>query len=93
MEKNSRQDRGYLKAQVAGQGVHGVQGLYRFRWRNRGHRACLHPGSHSLAEKDNETQVATCALRQHVLSQLLISSHPILAGHSLGQRGLYRGFF
>ncbi len=84
MKKNSRQDNGCLGAHVAGQAANGVQGLYRFfgrRW-NRSQRTCggPYPAGHSLTEEEDEAEATAGKLTQHVLSQLLVTSHPILRG-------------
>jgi len=72
MEKNPRQDYGCLGAHVAGQGANGVKRLYRFsgwRWsRSHGTSGGPHPGSHSLAEEEDEAEATAGALTQSVFS-------------------------
>jgi hypothetical protein len=96
-EQDSRQDDGRLGAHIAGQWAKGVQRLYEFPdwlW-NRGERTCggPHPGGHSLAEEQDETEAAAGGMTQYIVSQLLVTNYPILAGGGLGQRGVHRGFF
>ena len=95
MQKNPSQDHGRSGAHVAGQGASSVPGPCRSfdRRRNRMERTGPHPGGHSLAEEEHEAETAAGGLTQHVLSQLLITSHPILRDCGLGQRFVHRSFF
>jgi hypothetical protein len=46
-----------------------------------------------LAEKQDETEATAVGLTQHIVSQLLVTDHPILSGYGLWQRFVHRSFF
>jgi hypothetical protein len=46
-----------------------------------------------LAEKQDEAEATAGSLTQHIVSQLLVTNHPILSGSRLGQRFAHCGFF
>jgi hypothetical protein len=96
-EKDSSKDNGRLGAHVVGLGANGVPELDGFpgqRW-NRGDRTGggPHPGRHSLAEEEDEAEATAGGMTQHIVSQLLVTNRPILAGSGLGQRFGHCGFF
>jgi hypothetical protein len=46
-----------------------------------------------LAQKEDEAEATAGSLTQHIVSQLLVTNHPILPGSGLGQRFVHRVFF
>jgi hypothetical protein len=46
-----------------------------------------------LAKEEDEAEATADGLTHHIVSQLLVTNHPILPGSGLGQRFVHRGFF